>query len=100
LESLVLLKKNEEPKYHEKKVVARTDDELDVLYGHANAEDTFLLDFFIGTMARDHEAYRCRYRDLRTTLNLYGKHHKTRTVEISQRLVDTINDRRKRKKAD
>jgi integrase len=100
LESLVLLKKNEEPKYHEKKVVARTDDELDVLYGHANAEDTFSLDFFIGTMARDHEAYRCRYRDLRTTLNLYGKHHKTRTVEISQRLVDTINDRRKRKKAD
>ncbi|MFI5096988.1 MAG: tyrosine-type recombinase/integrase [Candidatus Acidiferrales bacterium] len=96
-----LLKKNEEPRYHEKKVVAHTDDELGVLYGHANAEDIFLLDFFIGTMARDHEGYRCRYRDLTaTTLILYGKHHKTRTVEISQRLADTINDRRKRKKAD
>lgn len=55
-----------------------------MLYGHANVEDTFLLDFFIGTMARDHEAYRCRYRDLSgTTLTLYGKHHKTRTIEIS-----------------
>lgn len=95
-----LLKKNEEPKYHEKKVVAHPEDELAVLYGYANLEDTFLLDFFIGTMARDHEAFRCRYHDLSgTTLTLYGKHHKTRTVEISQRLADIINDRRKRKKA-
>jgi len=52
-----LLKKNEEPKYHEKKVVAHPDDELDVLYGAADAVETFLLDFFIGSMARDHEAY-------------------------------------------
>jgi hypothetical protein len=52
-----LLKKNEEPKYHEKKVVAHPDDELDVLYGAADADETFLLDFFIGSMARDHEAY-------------------------------------------
>jgi hypothetical protein len=52
-----LLKKNEEPKYHEKKIVAHPDDELDVLYGAADAEETFLLDFFIGSMARDHEAY-------------------------------------------
>ena len=96
-----LLKKNEEPKYHEKKVVAHTDDELGALYGHADAEDIFLLDFFIGTMARDHEGHRCRYRDLTgTTLTVYGKHHKTRTVEVSERLASTINDRRKRKKAD
>jgi len=96
-----LLKKHEEPRYHEKKVVAHTDEELGVLYGHARVEDTFLLDFFIGTMARDHEAYRCRYCDLTgTTLTLYGKHHKTRTVETSQRLADSIKDRRKRKKAD
>jgi len=32
-----LLKKNEEPRYHEKKVVAHPDDELDVLYGAADA---------------------------------------------------------------
>jgi len=95
-----LLKKHEEPKYHEKKVVARTHDELGALYVHPNAEGIFLLDFFIGTMARDHEGHRCRYRDLTgTTLTVYGKHHKTRTVEVSQRLADTINDRRKRKKA-
>src|ERR1700739_2744355 len=48
-------------------------------------------------MARDHEAYGCRYRDLTgTTLTLYGKQDKTRTVEISQRLADAINARRKR----
>ena len=93
-----LLKKNEEPKYHEKKVVAHPDDELDVLYGAADAEETFLLDFFIGSMARDHEAYG-KYGDpdlTSTTLTLYGKHHKTRTVEISQRLADAIRARRKR----
>jgi integrase len=93
-----LLKKNEEPKYHEKKVVAHPDDELDVLYGAADADETFLLDFFIGSMARDHEAYG-RYGDpdlTGTTLTLYGKHHKTRTVEIAQRLTDGIRARRKR----
>ncbi len=62
-----LLKKHEEPKYHEKKVVAHPDGELDVLYGSADAEETFLLDFFIGSMARDCEAYGCRYRDLTGT---------------------------------
>jgi integrase/recombinase XerD len=92
-----LLEKHEEPTYHEKKVVAHTDDELSVLYGAADVEETFLLDFFIGSMVRDHEAYGCRYRDLTgTTLTLYGKRDKTRTVEISQRLADAISARRKR----
>lgn len=93
-----LLKKNEEPKYHKKMVVAHPDDELDVLYGAADAEEIFLLDFFIGTMARDHEAYG-KYGDpdlTGTTLTLYGKHHKTRTVEITQRLADAVRNRRKR----
>jgi hypothetical protein len=91
-------KKNEEPKYHKKIVVAHPDDELDVLYGAADAEETFLLDFFIGSMARDHEAYgKYGHPDLTgTTLTLYGKQHKTRTVEISQRLADGIRARRKR----
>lgn len=92
-----LLAKHEEPTYHEKKVVAHTNDELSVLYGAADPEETFLLDFFIGSMARDHEAHGCRYRDMTgTTLTLYGKQDKTRTVEISERLADAINARRKR----
>jgi integrase len=93
-----LLKKNEEPKYHKKMVVAHPDDELDVLYGAADAEEIFLLDFFIGSMARDHEAYG-KYGDpdlTGTTLTLYGKHHKTRTGEITQWLADAIRNRRKR----
>ena len=48
-------------------------------------------------MARDHEAYGCRYADLPgTTLTLYGKRHKTRTLEISPRLADAIIERGKR----
>jgi integrase len=91
------LKASEYPRYHEKIVVAHTDEELSLLYSAADAEETFLLDFFIGSMARDHEAYGCRYSDLTgTTLTLYGKQDKTRTVEISQRLADAINARRKR----
>ncbi len=96
-----LLKKNEEPKYHKKKVVAHTDEELALLYWPADAEEVFLLDFFIGSMARDHEAYGCRYADLTgTTLTLYGKQHKTRTVEISPRLAEAIIERRKRSKSE
>jgi integrase len=59
-----LLKESEYPAFHKKKVVAHPEGELDVLYAHADPEDRFLLDFFIGTMARDHEAYGCRYSDL------------------------------------
>jgi hypothetical protein len=40
-----LLKKNEEPKYHDKKVVAHPDDELDVLYGAADADQSVLARF-------------------------------------------------------
>ena len=55
-----------------------------------------MLDFYIGSMARDEEGYTCQYTDLTgTTLTLYGKQNKTRTVEISQRLADGINERRK-----
>lgn len=96
-----LLKSHEYPQYHEKKVVAHTEAELSLLYSHADEEERFLLDYFIGSMARDKEAHQCRYRDLSgTTLTLYGKRRKTRTVEISQRLADSINERRKRSKSD
>jgi hypothetical protein len=66
-------------------------------YGHANAEERFLLDFFIGRMVRDHEGYGSRYSDLTSvTLTIRGKQQKTRTVEISPRLAGEINNRRKR----
>jgi hypothetical protein len=54
------LKKKECPRYHKEKVVAHPEDELALLDGHANAEERFLLDFFSGTMVRDHEAYLLR----------------------------------------
>lgn len=47
-----LLKKNEEPKYHKKIVVAHPDDELEVLYGAADAEETFLLEWCATTKPR------------------------------------------------
>jgi hypothetical protein len=48
-------------------------------------------------MARDCEACGCCYGDLTgTTLTVYGKQHKTRTVDISPRLADAINACRKR----
>jgi integrase len=49
-------------------------------------------------VARDDEAYaKYGHPDLTgTTLTLYGKYHKTRAVEINQRLADAIRERRKR----
>ena len=96
-----LLHKKEYPRYHEKKIVAHPESELDLLYSHADPEETFLLDFFIGSMARNNEAANCKYTDLSgTTLTLYGKQHKTRTVEISQRLADSIAARRNSSKSE
>jgi integrase/recombinase XerD len=89
-----LLKKKEYPRYHKKNVVAHPEDELSLLYGHANTEERFLMDFFIGSMVRDHEGYGSRYNDLTgVTLTIRGKQHKTRTVEISPRLAANIVDR-------
>ena len=86
-------------RYHEKKVVAHPDHELNVLYSRADAEEWFLLDYFIGSMVRDHEAFEACYSDLTgVTLTVRGKQNKTRTVEISERLADSINARRERSK--
>ncbi len=88
------LKASEYPRYHEKQVVAHTDEELAVLYREADEDERFLLDFFIGTMVRDHEAQMAKYSDLTgTTLTVHGKQHKTRTVEISQRLALAVRER-------
>jgi integrase len=94
-----LLKKSEYPKFHQKKIVAHTDEELALLYSHANDEERFLMDFFLGSMARDAEAHKCKYTHLTgTTLTIYGKQNKTRTVEISPRLAAAIAARRKTSK--
>jgi integrase len=92
-----LLTKHERPKDHTKTIVAHTDEELSLLYAHDTGEETFLLDFFLGSMVRDSEGHNCRYEDLTgTTLTIKGKQHKTRTVEISPRLADAIRERGKR----
>lgn len=50
--------------------------------------------FLSGLMVRDHEAQMAKYSDLTgTTLTVHGKQHKTRTVEISQRLALAIRER-------
>jgi len=88
------LKASEYPRYHEKQVVAHTNEELTVLYREADEDERFLLDFFIGTMVRDHEAQMAKYSDLTgTTLTVHGKQHKTRTVEICQRVALAIRER-------
>jgi len=88
------LKASEYPSYHEKQVVAHPDEELAVLYREADEDERFLLDFFIGSMVRDHEAQIAKYSDLTgTILTVHGKRHKTRTVEISQRLALAIRER-------
>jgi hypothetical protein len=88
-----LLKKKEYPRYHKKKVIAHPDDELSLLYGHANAEERFLLDFFIGSMVRDHEGYGSRYSDLTgVTLTIRGKQHKTRPSKSVQGLPGKLTN--------
>jgi integrase len=88
------LKASEYPRYHEKQVVAHADEELAALYREVDEDERFLLDFFIGTMVRDHEAQTAKYSDLTgTTLTVHGKQHKTRTVEISKRLALAIRER-------
>jgi integrase len=59
------------------------------------------LDYFLGSMARDSEAYKCHYSDLAgVTLIIRGKQDKTHTVEISPRLASAIVERSKRSKSE
>ena len=43
-----------------KRSSAHPNDELSLLYGHADAKERFLLDFFISSTVRDHEGYGSR----------------------------------------
>jgi hypothetical protein len=69
-----LLKKNEYPSYEEKTVSAHGDDKLELLYSHANGDERFMLDYFLGSGVRDGEAAHAEYTDLRgTILEIKGK---------------------------
>jgi len=96
-----LIKKKEYPRYHEKKIVAHPDAELDVLYSHADPEEWFMLDFFLGTMVRT--------RGLRLPLRGYHRHNpddqrasSTRPARSRSRprLAEAIQERRKHSKSE
>ena len=97
-----LLTKNEYPQYEEKTVPAHTDQELEYLYTHADAEQRFLLDFALGSGFRDGEIAHSEYTDLVGTvlevkrkphLNWHPKKHHCRNVPVPQSLADAIRSR-------
>jgi integrase len=103
-----LLKKNEYPSYEEKTVSAHSDEELEILYAHANSEERFLLDYFLGSGVRDGEAAHAEYTDLRgTILEIKGKphlgwkpkKHHCRKITVTQSLADAIRERQKHSKS-
>lgn len=105
------LKKSEYPQFSEKVVTAHTDEELEFLYGHSDAEETFLLDYFLGCGFRDAEASHAEYSDLKGNVievkrkpwvtspaypkGFHPKKHHCRTVAIPQSLADSIRARGK-----
>jgi integrase len=103
-----LLKKNEYPSYEEKTVSAHSDEELELLYSHANGEERFTLDYFLGSGVRDGEAANAEYSDLRgTILEIKGKpqygwkpkKHHCRKITIPESLADAIRERQKHSKS-
>jgi len=64
-----LLKKSEYPAYEEKTVSDHTDAELTTLYSHADENERFLLDFFLGSGVRDGEATHAEFSDLKGTFS-------------------------------
>jgi integrase len=100
-----LLKKSEYPAYEEKTVSAHTDAELTTLHSHANENERFLLDFFLGSAVRDGEAAHAEFSDLKGNvleikrkphLNWKPKQHHCRKITLPQSLVDFIRKREKK----
>jgi len=100
-----LLSKAEYPQYEEKMVTAHDDDELALLYEHADAEERFLLDYFLGSGVRDGDAAHAEFSDLRGKtleikrkphLNWKPKKHHCRKITIPQLLADAIREREKK----
>jgi len=100
-----LLKKSEYPQYEEKMVTAHTDEELDYLYSHADAELRFLLDFGLNSGFRDGELSHAEYTDLvgntlevkrKPHLGWKPKKHHCRKVTISQKFAVAFRVRGKK----
>ena len=100
-----LLKKSEYPPYEEKTVSAHPDTELTLLYAHADENERFLLDFFLGCAPRDLEAAHAEYSDLKGNvleikrkphLNWKPKQHHCRKITVPQSLVDFTRKREKK----
>ncbi len=100
-----LLKKSEYPAYEEKTVSAHTDAELSTLYSHADENERFLLDFFLGSAVRDGEAAHAEFSDLKGNvleikrkphLNWKPKQHHCRKITLPQSLVDSARKREKK----
>jgi len=100
-----LLKKSEYPAYEEKTVSAHPDAELTTLYSHADEDERFLLDFFLGTAVRDGEAAHAEYSDLKGNvleikgkphLNWKPKQHHCRKITVPQSLVESAHKRGKK----
>jgi integrase len=97
-----LLKKSEYPAYEEKTVTAHPDSELTTLYSHADENERFLLDFFLGSAVRDGEAAHAECSDLKdNVLEIKGKphlkwkpkQHHCRKITLPQSLVNAIHAR-------
>lgn len=100
-----LLPTTQYPRYEEKMVTAHDDDELALLYAHANAEERFLLDYFLGSAVRDGDAAHAEFSDLKGNileikrkphLNWKPKKHHCRKITIPQSLAGAIREREKR----
>ena len=100
-----LLKKSEYPQYEEKMVTAHSDEELDFLYSHADAERRFLLDFDLNSGFRDGELSHAEYTDLvgntlevkrKPHLGWKPKKHHCRKVTVSQKFADAFRARGKK----
>jgi integrase/recombinase XerD len=100
-----LLSKAEYPQYAEKMVTAHDDDELALLYAHADAEEWFLLDYFLGSGVRDGDAAHAEFSDLKGNtleimrkphLNWKPKKHHCRKITIPKSLADDIREREKK----
>lgn len=100
-----LLKKSEYPQYEEKMVTAHTDEELEYLYAHADAEPRFLLDFGLNSGFRDGELSHAEYTDLvgntlevkrKPHLRWKPKKHHCRKVTVSQKFADAFRARGKK----
>lgn len=100
-----LLSATEYPQYEEKMVTAHDDDELALLYAHADVEERFFLDYFLGSGVREGDAAHAEFSDLKGNsleikrkphFNWKPKKHHCRKITIPQALADTIREREKK----